>query len=79
MSLSTEEVNKIAKVIEKTATVEGDLRHIEPGPLRDAEAISVAEFPDWYSGSVAPDGTLFGVLHSGPRDIFDIKLLDFEL
>ncbi len=55
------------------------LRTEEPGPLLQTEPISVAEIPDWYSGSVAPDGTLFGMLHFDPRTPFDIRPAAFDL
>jgi hypothetical protein len=49
-----------------------NLRHIERAVSPETTALpndmvvqasAVAEFPDWFSGSILPDGTLFGALH----------------
>lgn len=55
------------------------LRTEEPGPLLRTEPVPAAELPNWFSGSVAQDGTLFGVLHFDHRAVFDIRPLDFDL
>jgi hypothetical protein len=54
------------------------LRTEEPGALLETEPVHTAEYPNWFSGSVAPDGTLFGLPHFDLRTAFDIRTLEFD-
>ncbi|HVX09566.1 MAG TPA: hypothetical protein VHC22_00050 [Pirellulales bacterium] len=49
----------VLRRIEKVVTSDGLLPNDVP-----EETAAPSRFPDWFSGSIMPDGTLFGTLHS---------------
>jgi hypothetical protein len=73
------ELNNL-RIIEKAVNAPNvDISAAQSDSPLGHEAISPEDFPDWLSGSIMPDGTLYGALHLDREPTRGIDFQEFRL